>query len=104
MSLYYPMSLQNLPDSMSTRQMVGMTRSMSSSHATAGSLSAAASHGHHPYMDYGHGRMSYGSGGALHPSSHVSGNSSSYLGVPLSAPASMSTPKPTMYSASSAWQ
>ena len=52
MSLYYPMSLQSLPDSMATttRQMVGMTRSMSSSHATAGGLSAHGGH-HHPYLD-----------------------------------------------------
>ena len=87
------MSLQNLPDSMSTRQMVGMTRSMSSSHATAGSLSSTG-HGHHPYLDSYHSRLSYGSGAALHPSSHVSSSGGAYLGVPLSAPATMSTPNP----------
>lgn len=96
MSLYYPMSLQNLPDSMSTRQMVGMTRSMSSSHATAGSLSGGGGHGHHPYnMDspYAHSSrnsLAYG-GGVLHPSQHAS---SAYLGVPMSAPAQMSSPNP----------
>ena len=105
LTLYHPLSLQSLPDYnslSSTRHMVGMARSMSSSHATVGSLSS--SHGHHPYSldggsSYGH-RLSYGSGGGggstLHPSSHVGGGGSSgaYLGVPLSAPASMSTPNP----------
>ncbi|KAF7799378.1 hypothetical protein EIP86_010610 [Pleurotus ostreatoroseus] len=106
MSLYYPMSLQSLPDGLSTRQMVSMTRSMSSSHATAGSLAHAHSHGHHPYSLEGssYSRLSYGGGsgsgstgsggGALHPSQHAGSAGSSYLGVPLSAPASLPTPNP----------
>lgn len=105
LTLYHPLSLQSLPEfsSMSsTRHMVGMTRSMSSSHASVGSLQQQQHHGHHPYsMDaYGHSgggssRLSYGSGGALHPSSHVgSSGGGSYLGVPMSAPASMSGSNP----------
>ena len=42
LTLYHPMSLQSLPEyslGSSTRHMVGMTRSMSSSHASAGALS-----------------------------------------------------------------
>lgn len=96
LTLYHPMSLQSLPEyslgnSSSTRHMVGMARSMSSSHASAGAL---AGHGHHPYaLDASYTRLPYGAGGALHPSAHVGGSGAQgYLGVPLSAPASMGSP------------
>jgi len=95
LALYHPMSLQSLPDyaSSSTRHLVGMTRSMSSGHASVGSLSAAA--GHHPYgMESSYSRPSLYGGSTLHPSAHAGSGSSSYLGVPLSAPASMSNPNP----------
>ncbi|KAI0088555.1 hypothetical protein BDY19DRAFT_170787 [Irpex rosettiformis] len=114
LALYHPMSLQSLPDyatGPSTRHLVGMTRSMSSGHATVGSLSATAGHHphhhHHPYAgidSYGsHARPSlYASNqsqSALHPSSHTAsgggGSGGGYLGVPpMSAPASMSSPNP----------
>ena len=47
LTLYHPLSLQSLPEypSMSTRHMVGMTRSMSSSHASVGSLAGGAGGG-----------------------------------------------------------
>ncbi|TFK86263.1 hypothetical protein K466DRAFT_493140 [Polyporus arcularius HHB13444] len=106
LQLYYPMSLQSLGghdphghlSPPSTRHMVGMTRSLSSSHATAGSLSGLGhhGHGHSPYAlsdaSYATGRLSYGGSGAssaLHPSAHsgpggffgLSGTtSSSYIG------------------------
>ncbi|RPD73943.1 hypothetical protein L226DRAFT_546258 [Lentinus tigrinus ALCF2SS1-7] len=106
LQLYYPMSLQSLGQDPhghlsppSTRHMVGMSRSLSSSHATAGSLSGLGhhGHGHSPYAlsdtSYATGRLSYGGGGgpssALHPSSHSGpggffglsqSTSSSYLG------------------------
>ena len=83
LQLYYPMSLQSLghdPHHLSptsTRHMVGMARSVSSGHATAGSLSGMGhhGHGHSPYAlsDASYGRLSYsGSSGApaLHPSAH----------------------------------
>ncbi|EKM49631.1 uncharacterized protein PHACADRAFT_188701 [Phanerochaete carnosa HHB-10118-sp] len=107
LTLYHPMSLQSLPEyalGSSTRHMVGMTRSMSSSHASAGALGASSGgaqhhhHHHHPYaLDASYTRLPYGAGGALHPSAHVGGTGTggggggqqSYLGVPLSAPASM---------------
>lgn len=100
LTLYHPMSLQSLPEYAlgggSTRHMVGMARSMSSSHASAGAL--AAGHGHHPYaLDASYTRLPYGAGGALHPSAHVGGSGGGgqgYLGVPLSAPASMGSPGP----------
>ncbi|KAI0689255.1 hypothetical protein BC835DRAFT_1418642 [Cytidiella melzeri] len=112
LALHYPMSLQSIPDyttSPSTRHLVGMSRSMSSGHASVGSLSATAHHGHHshhghhPYggIDtysrqslYGSTANSNNSSAALHPSSHVGGGGGGgggYLGVPMSAPASMST-------------
>ena len=73
LQLYYPMSLQNLGDGhgmpASTRQMVSMTRSLSSSNATAGSLSQGHhGHGSSPYAHTldapypSHSRMSYGGG------------------------------------------
>ncbi|KAI0655631.1 hypothetical protein C8Q70DRAFT_923474 [Cubamyces menziesii] len=89
LQLYYPMSLQSLSHdphghSMSTRHMVNMSRSLSSSHATAGSLSLGHhGHGHSPYGmtdSYTQGRLSYGSATALHPSSthsHHSGSTTS---------------------------
>ena len=105
LQLYYPMSLQSLGQDPhghlsppSTRHMVGMSRSLSSSHATAGSLSGLGHHGHgqSPYAlsdtSYATGRLSYGGGGAssaLHPSSHSGpggffglsqSTSSSYMG------------------------
>ncbi|GJE91808.1 homeobox domain-containing protein [Phanerochaete sordida] len=101
LTLYHPMSLQSLPEyalGSSTRHMVGMARSLSSSHGLA---SAHASHHHHPYaLDASYTRLPYGAGGALHPSAHVGGSggggggAGAYLGVPLSAPASMSSPSP----------
>ncbi|KZT12132.1 uncharacterized protein LAESUDRAFT_733964 [Laetiporus sulphureus 93-53] len=92
LQLYYPMSLQSLGDPhlpSSTRQMVSMTRSMSSSHATAGNLSAAGHHGHggSPYAldaPYSGARMGYGSGAGAGASLHPSG--SGYLGMALNAP------------------
>ncbi|OSD02457.1 hypothetical protein PYCCODRAFT_1445132 [Trametes coccinea BRFM310] len=78
LQLYYPMSLQSLAHDphghpMSTRHMVNMSRSLSSSHATAGSLSLGHhGHGHSPYGmsdSYAQGRLSYGGTTALHPSS-----------------------------------
>ncbi|KAI0775493.1 hypothetical protein BD413DRAFT_491368 [Trametes elegans] len=101
LQLYYPMSLQSLAHDphghqLSTRHMVNMSRSLSSSHATAGSLALGGhGHGHSPYGlhdSYASGRLSYGGTGALHPSSshpHHGGsttspggffNSGSYLG------------------------
>lgn len=110
LALYHPMSLQSIPDyatggGPSTRQLVSISRSMSSGHASVGSLSGHhhLSHHHHhpqhhlshhpshqphqhhhPYAgidSYGgsHTRPSlYGSGGgsALHPSSHASSGTS----------------------------
>lgn len=102
LQLYYPMSLQSLGDApvpTSTRHMVSMTRSLSSSHATAGNLSGGHhGHGGSPYaLDssaaYSH-RMSYGAG-ALHP--HAQGGSAYGMGggsgyamssAPLSNPSS----------------
>lgn len=85
LTLYHPLSLQSLPEyahMSGARQLVGLSRSMSSSGLNA--------HGHHPYAapldSYGHSRLSYGNT-ALHPSSHVGGGSmggmqpSSYLGA-----------------------
>ncbi|KAI0629871.1 hypothetical protein C8Q77DRAFT_1280553 [Trametes polyzona] len=79
LQLYYPMSLQSLSHDphghqMSTRHMVNMSRSLSSSHATAGSLGIGGhGHGHSPYglseNSYAQGRLSYGGATALHPSS-----------------------------------
>ena len=100
LQLYYPMTLQPFDHGVSsTRQMVGMSRSLSSSHATVGSLSATANH-HHPYdsSSYASSRLSYS--GTLHPhaqssGSHSSGGSSGYLSVPMSAPP-LSTPNPFM--------
>ncbi len=93
LQLYYPMSLQSLGhdphghhlNAPSTRHMVGMSRSLSSSHATAGNLSGLGhhGHGHSPYAlsdsSYAQGRLSYGGSGgqALHPSAHSSHHSSS---------------------------
>lgn len=88
LQLYYPMSLQSLDPhghQMSTRHMVNMSRSMSSSHATAGSIGLGHhGHGHSPYgmsdSSYAQGRLSYGSTTALHPSSthpHHGGSSTS---------------------------
>ncbi|KAI8971133.1 hypothetical protein BD414DRAFT_225413 [Trametes punicea] len=89
LQLYYPMSLQSLSQDphghpMSTRHMVNMSRSLSSSHATAGSLSLGHhGHGHSPYGmgdSYAQGRLSYGGTTALHPSSahsHHSGSATS---------------------------
>nr|VWO99706.1 C-24(28) sterol reductase [Ganoderma boninense] len=93
LQLYYPMSLQSLAhephghhlNPPSTRHMVGMSRSLSSSHATAGNLSGLGhhGHGHSPYAlsdsSYAQGRLSYGGSGghALHPSAHSSHHSSS---------------------------
>ncbi|OBZ71427.1 hypothetical protein A0H81_08609 [Grifola frondosa] len=99
LQLYYPMSLQSLGAThdhhlSSTRHMVGMSRSISSGHASAGGLSQSHSHGHSPYgMDsgYAQGRLSYGSGAALHPHAQ-SGSTSGFLSVPMSAPASLSNP------------
>ncbi|KAI0917498.1 hypothetical protein AcW1_007315 [Taiwanofungus camphoratus] len=116
LQLYHPMSLQSLepsPMSSSTRYMVGMTRSLSSSHATAGALSAHAhhahGHAHSPYAldaPYSQSRLGYSGGGggggsgsgALHPHAQSGGAGQShsqlgggggggggYLGVPLSA-------------------
>lgn len=99
LQLYYPMTLQPFDHGVSsTRQMVSMTRSLSSSHATVGSLSATANH-HHPYdsSSYASNRLSYS--GTLHPHAQSSGNSSggggsgAYLSVPMSAPA-ISNPNP----------
>jgi homeobox protein Meis1 len=105
LTLYHPLSLQSLPEYASlssTRHLVGMTRSMSSSHASVGALAHSHhhTHGHHPYaLDGGYGRLSsYGgssSAGALHPSSHTAG-AGGYLGVPMSAPASLNQPNPFM--------
>ncbi|OCH91117.1 hypothetical protein OBBRIDRAFT_792628 [Obba rivulosa] len=94
LQLYYPMSLQSLEHGMpsSTRHMVGMTRSLSSSHA--GGL---GSH-HSPYgldASYAQGRLAYGGGGggALHPSGlGGSGGQGGYLGVPMSAPPALTNP------------
>ncbi|KAI0351459.1 hypothetical protein OH77DRAFT_1411058 [Trametes cingulata] len=79
LQLYYPMSLQSLGHDphghqMSTRHMVNMSRSLSSSHATAGSLGLGHhGHGHSPYgmsdNSYAQGRLSYSTTTALHPSS-----------------------------------
>ena len=96
LQLYYPMSLQSLAHDPhghhlppTTRHMVGMSRSLSSSHATAGNLSGLGHHGHgqSPYAlsdaSYAQGRLSYsGSGGAstLHPSSHSHGSPGGYFG------------------------
>ncbi|CAL1713422.1 unnamed protein product [Somion occarium] len=102
LQLYYPMTLQPFEHGMSsTRQMVGMTRSLSS-HSSVGSLSATASH-HHPYdSSYASNRLSYPSGvSTLHPhaqshsssGSHSNGGSAGYLSVPMSAPA-ISNPNP----------
>ncbi|KAI0823213.1 hypothetical protein BC628DRAFT_1411748 [Trametes gibbosa] len=88
LQLYYPMSLQSLDPhghQMSTRHMVNMSRSLSSSHATAGSLGLGHhGHGHSPYgmsdSSYAQGRLSYGNTTALHPSSahsHHGGSSGS---------------------------
>ncbi|KAI0643047.1 hypothetical protein C8Q79DRAFT_1013022 [Trametes meyenii] len=116
LQLYFPLTLQNIGHSqhdphahhqMSTRHMVNMSRSLSSSHATAGSLSLGHhGHGHSPYglsdSSYAQGRLSYGGTAALHPSSAhphhgssttspggyfgMSGSSSgSYLGGPSSS-------------------
>ncbi|KAI0754659.1 hypothetical protein C8Q80DRAFT_1095320 [Daedaleopsis nitida] len=98
LQLYYPMSLQSLGhdphghhlSAPSTRHMVGMTRSLSSSHATAGNLSALGhhGHGHSPYAlsdsSYAQGRLSYGGGSsasALHPSAHSHGNPGGFYGL-----------------------
>ena len=79
----YPMSLQSLGHDprhispTSTRHMVGMAHSVSSGHATAGSLSGLGhhGHGHSPYAlsEGSYARVTYhgGSGGApLHPSAY----------------------------------
>lgn len=82
-----------------TRQMVGLSRSLSSSHASVGALSHqhhhhqqqshSHSHGHgqHPYLDAAPAYHRAYAGGALHPSAHVA-SAGAYLGVPgpLSAP------------------
>ena len=97
------MSLQSIPDHghlSSTRHMVGMSRSLSSSHAPVGNLSAH--HGHSPYnMDssYANSRLSYGGGSAttLHPSHSANGSHGSggnYLSVPMSAPPTLTNPNP----------
>ncbi|KAI0364089.1 hypothetical protein BV20DRAFT_53852 [Pilatotrama ljubarskyi] len=119
LQLYYPMSLQSLGHDphghqMSTRHMVNMSRSLSSSHATAGSLGLGHhGHGHSPYgmsdNSYAQGRLSYSGTTALHPSSAhphhggsttspggffgLSGSSSggSYLGTQNSSMYSQST-------------
>ena len=100
LQLYYPLSLQSLDGAghPSTRHLVSMSRSLSSG---VGSLSATVGHGHSPYSldsSYAHGRLSYSSssGGSLHPSSH-STHSSSYMPVPMSAPA-ISNPNPFLSS------
>ncbi|CDO76879.1 hypothetical protein BN946_scf184591.g4 [Trametes cinnabarina] len=92
LQLYYPMSLQSLAHDphghpMSTRHMVNMSRSLSSSHATAGNLSLGHhGHGHSPYGmsdSYAQSRLSYGGTTALHPSSvhpHHSGSTTSQGG------------------------
>ncbi|KAL1950142.1 hypothetical protein VTO73DRAFT_5265 [Trametes versicolor] len=89
LQLYYPMSLQSLAHDphnhqISTRHMVNMSRSLSSSHATAGSLGLGHhGHGHSPYGlndSYAQSRLSYGGTTALHPSSahpHHGGSSTS---------------------------
>ncbi|KAH9924610.1 uncharacterized protein BXZ73DRAFT_103449 [Epithele typhae] len=89
LQLYYPMSLQSLgePHHLSptgTRHMVSMTRSLSSSNATAGNLGGLGhhGHGHSPYAlsdSYPQTRMSYGGsgGGTLHPSAHSQHHGSS---------------------------
>ncbi|KAI0345683.1 hypothetical protein BDW22DRAFT_1343011 [Trametopsis cervina] len=119
LALYHPMSLQTISDygsptggagnttSPTTRQLVSMSRSMSSGHASAGSLSAVGHHSHHPqahpqhqhhHQQQHHGQHPYGGAGldgygghrgslygpgagggsgALHPSSHVGSNGNS---------------------------
>ncbi|KAI0078232.1 hypothetical protein K474DRAFT_1683878 [Panus rudis PR-1116 ss-1] len=113
LQLYYPMTLQSYSDGplSSTRHMVGMSRSLSSSHASVGSLSATAGH-HNPYeSSYGSNRLSYGqSVSTLHPHAQSHGGGSSahggsagagggYLSVPMSAPP-ISNPNPFMSSQS----
>ncbi|KZT67073.1 hypothetical protein DAEQUDRAFT_746278 [Daedalea quercina L-15889] len=93
LQLYYPMSLQNLGGDAhmpaSTRHMVSMTRSLSSSNATAGSLSQQGHHGHgsSPYaLDGGyssHSRMGYGGSGMGHGHGH--GSSGYGLGMSMGA-------------------
>lgn len=90
LQLYYPMSLQSLGNDghmpASTRHMVSMTRSMSSSNATAGSLSQGHhGHGSSPYAHTldppysSHSRMGYGGGGLGH--SHGSGYGGGGMGM-----------------------
>ncbi|KAH9829657.1 uncharacterized protein C8Q71DRAFT_396402 [Rhodofomes roseus] len=99
LQLYYPMSLQSLGGDphmpASTRHMVSMSRSLSSSNATAGSLSQGHhGHGSSPYaLDGGystsHSRMGYGSSGLSH--GHSSHGSSGYgMGMSMSSSSGLS--------------
>ncbi|KAH9922646.1 uncharacterized protein B0H18DRAFT_956176 [Fomitopsis serialis] len=99
LQLYYPMSLQSLSGDphmpASTRHMVNMSRSLSSSNATAGSFGQGHhGHGSSPYApesaySTSHSRMGYGGSGLSH--SHGHGSSSYGMGMSMSAGSGLSS-------------
>lgn len=110
LQLYYPMSLQNIGDGhsmpASTRHMVSMTRSLSSSNATAGSYSQGHhGHGSSPYAHAldppysSHSRMGYG---AQMSQNHHGG--SGYGGVSMSMSTSGGLPGTSSFLGSSSSQ